>query len=75
MNPFRRPTIPQLLATDLDTAQRELIKAEHWAEYYAAHVELLRNRVRRLQSAIEDLPETTGVETSPYILPKGSNHA
>lgn len=51
-NLFKRPSLHQQIALELDLAERDLLKAQAALEYYQALTPALQARKRRLQAAV-----------------------
>lgn len=51
-NPFYKPTPQELIAEQLASAERDLIAADYALEHYSFHVDMLRERIRRLSGQI-----------------------
>lgn len=52
LNPFRKPTVAELVKAELEEASRKLLNAQSGLEYAEAMVRYETARVRRLQEAL-----------------------
>ena len=60
LNPFREPTPLQMLAKQLEQAQRDRITSEAQAEAHRANVQMLNARIARIKREIQAMNETQG---------------
>jgi hypothetical protein len=58
LNPFRTLTPGEMLAKQLDEAQRSKIASAAIAEEHAAHVAMLEKRIARIQREIQAMNQT-----------------
>jgi hypothetical protein len=54
LDPFRKPTVQEIAARDLETAKRELLSHQSQAEYHQSMCAYYRNVANRLAQFLRD---------------------